>query len=39
LQLEEVKSDAFNWVFQIKVPELAMESHSTSSQVEVAVNR
>ena len=37
--LEELKSDAYDWVFQTRVPEPAMESHSTSSQVEVAVNR
>ena len=37
--LEELKSDAYDWVFQTRVPEPAMERHSTSSQVEVAVNR
>jgi hypothetical protein len=37
--LEELKSDAYDWVFQTRVPEPAMESHSTSSQVEVALNR
>jgi len=37
--LEEPKSDAYDWVFQTRVPEPAMERHSTSSQVEVAVNR
>jgi hypothetical protein len=37
--LEEFKSDAYDWVFQTRVPEPAMESHSTSSQVEVALNR
>jgi hypothetical protein len=37
--LEELKSDAYDWVFQTRVPEPAMESRSTSSQVEVALNR
>lgn len=37
--LEELKSDAYDWVFQTRVPEPAMESHSRSSQVEVALNR
>jgi hypothetical protein len=37
--LEELKSDAYDWVFQTWVPEPAIESHSTSSQVEVALNR
>jgi hypothetical protein len=37
--LEELKSDAYDWVFQTRVPEPAIESHSTSSQVEVALNR
>jgi hypothetical protein len=37
--LKELKSDAYDWVFQIRMPEPAMESHSTSSQVEVALNR
>jgi hypothetical protein len=37
--LEELKSDAYDWVFQTRVPEPAMQRHSTSSQVEVAVNR
>ena len=37
--LEELKSDPYDWVFQTRVPEPAMESHSTSSQVEVALNR
>jgi hypothetical protein len=37
--LEELKSDAYDWVFQTRVPEPAMERHSTSSQVEVALNR
>ena len=37
--LEELKSDAYDWVFQTRVPEPAMESHSTSSQVEVGLNR
>ena len=36
---EELKSDAYDFVFQTRVPEPAMESHSTSSQVEVALNR
>jgi hypothetical protein len=35
----EEPSDAYDWVFQTRVPEPAMESHSTSSQVEVALNR
>jgi hypothetical protein len=37
--LEELKSDAYDWVFQTRVPEPAIESHNTSSQVEVALNR
>jgi hypothetical protein len=37
--LEELKSDADDWVFQTRVPVQAMESRSTSSQVEVALNR
>ena len=37
--LEELKSDAYDWVFQTRVPVPAMESRSTSSQVEVALNR
>jgi hypothetical protein len=36
---EELKSDAYDWVFQTRVPEPAMESHNTSSRVEVALNR
>ena len=36
---EELKSDAYDWVFQTRVPEPAMESRSTLSQVEVALNR
>jgi len=34
--LEELKSDAYDWVFQTRVPVSAVESRSTSSQVEVA---
>ena len=37
--LEELKSDADDWVFQTRVPEPAMQSHNTSSRVEVALNR
>jgi hypothetical protein len=37
--LEELKSDAYDWVFQTRVPEPAMESRSPSSKVEVALNR
>jgi hypothetical protein len=37
--LDELKSDAIDWVFQTRVPVLAMESRNTSSQVEVALNR
>jgi hypothetical protein len=37
--LEELKSDAYDWVFQTRVPEPAKESRSTSSQVEVALDR
>jgi hypothetical protein len=37
--LEELKSDAYDWVFQTRVPEPAMQSHNTSSRVEVALNR
>jgi hypothetical protein len=37
--LQELKSDAYDWVFQTRVPEPAMERRSTSSQVEVALNR
>ena len=37
--LEELKSDAYDWAFQTRVPVPAMESRSTSSQVEVALNR
>ena len=37
--LEELKSDTYDWVFQTRVPEPAMESRSTLSQVEVALNR
>jgi hypothetical protein len=37
--LEELKSDAYDWVFETRVPEPAMESRSTLSQVEVALNR
>jgi hypothetical protein len=37
--LEELKSDAYDWVFQTRVPVPAMESRSTSSQVAVALKR
>jgi hypothetical protein len=33
------KSDAYDWAFQTRMPVPAMESRSTSSQVEVALNR
>jgi hypothetical protein len=37
--LEELNSAAYDWVFQTRVPVPATESRSTSSQVEVALNR
>jgi hypothetical protein len=37
--LEELKSDAYDWVFHTWVPVPAMESRNASSQVEVALNR
>ena len=37
--LEELKSDAYNWVFQTRMPVLPMESRNESPQVEVALNR
>jgi hypothetical protein len=37
--LEELKSDAYDWVFRTRVPEPAMQSHNTSSRVGVALNR
>jgi len=37
--LEELKSDAFNWVFQTWMPVPPMESHNALPQVEVALNR
>jgi hypothetical protein len=37
--LEELKSDAYDCVFQTRVPVPATESRSRSSQVEVALNR
>ena len=37
--LEELKSDAFNWVFQTWMPVPPMESRKALPQVEVALNR
>jgi hypothetical protein len=37
--LEELKSDAYNWVFQTWVPVPPIESRNASSHVEVALNR
>jgi hypothetical protein len=37
--LEELKSDAFNWVFQTCMPVPPMESHNALPQVDVALNR
>ena len=37
--LEELKSDAYDWVFHTWVPVPATESSNASSQVEVALNR
>jgi hypothetical protein len=37
--LEELKSNAFSWVFQNRVPEPPMDSRNALSQVEVALNR
>ena len=37
--LEELKSDAFSWVFQNRVPEPPMDSRNALSQIEVALNR
>jgi hypothetical protein len=37
--LEELKSDAYDWIFQTGVPVLVMQSRNALSQVEVALNR
>jgi len=37
--LEELKSDAYNWVFQTWMPVAPMESRNALPQVEVALNR
>jgi hypothetical protein len=37
--LEELKSDAYNWVFQTWVPVPPIESRNALSHVEVALNR
>jgi len=37
--LEELKSDAFNWVFQTWMPVPPIESRNALPQVEVALNR
>ena len=37
--LEELKSDAYDWVFYTWVPVPAMESRNASSQVEVALTK
>jgi hypothetical protein len=37
--LEELKSDAYNWVFQTWIPVPPIESGNSSSHVEVALNR
>jgi hypothetical protein len=36
---EEPRSDAFNWVFQTRMPVPPMESHNALPQVEVALSR
>jgi hypothetical protein len=37
--LEELKSDAYKWVFQAWMPVPAIESRNALSHVEVALNR
>ena len=37
--IEELKGDAYTWIFKTWIPVQTIESRSSSSQVEVALNR